>query len=76
MSGFEFKKIICRFLGHRHAEYLKSHKKKKLRNNIYHIKWDVYKVLYCKRCRKEISKVRVYHNLTPEQYLKMYVFDE
>ena len=75
MTGFQFKKIICRFLGHKPAEYIKSHKKKKLRHNIYTFKWDVNKITYCKRCGKELNKTRIYHNLTPEQYLKMYAFE-
>jgi hypothetical protein len=76
MTGFQFKKIICRFFGHKPAEYIDSHKKRRLKHNICLIKWDVYRITYCKRCGKELNKTKLYSNLTPEQYLKIHFFEE
>lgn len=76
MTSFQFKKWLCSWLGHKPQYAIDTHKKKRLRNNVYKQSWDVRKITYCKRCGIEMKKEILHRNLTPEQYLKMFAYED
>lgn len=76
MTAYEVKKLLCKYFGHRKAYYIESIKKKRLKNNVYKQLWDVKKNTQCKRCGKVINTEYLHRDLKPEEYLRIYAYEE
>lgn len=71
----KIKQLICKIAGHNPVYFIDSKKKRRLKHGVMKVCWDVDKVCQCSRCNKDLGRVKLYRNLSSEQYLKTYAFD-